>query len=285
MSRLYTNNAVSSLSVAVIATDLSLVLQTGQGARFPAVTAGNDFFVTLVGIAGGVETSWEIVRVTARTGDTLTVVRAQEGSAAAAWAIATPVELRFTAGAAQAVSAKDDSGGYAGLTLFAINFKNALNTFTSLFTNANTAARTYTFPDRTGTIADNTDLATKFNVAGGTLTGALNNAATVTIASAATTDIAGAASNDITVTGVVAITALGTATAGAERVVTFAGALVLTHNVVSLILPGAASIATAAGDSAYFVSLGAGNWRCTGYQRASGAALLAISETEKSKSD
>src|SRR5574340_1199794 len=62
-------------------------------------------------------------------------------------------------------SHKDASGGYAGLTLLKINFKNALNTVTSFFTNANTIARTYTFQDRDGTIADNTDLALKTNVA------------------------------------------------------------------------------------------------------------------------
>ena len=56
---------------------------------------------------------------------------------------------------------KDVTGGYAGLTLFKINFKNALDTFTSFFTNANTAERTYTFQDRDGTIADDTDLAGK----------------------------------------------------------------------------------------------------------------------------
>ncbi len=61
----------------------------------------------------------------------------------------------------QDISGKDAGGGYAGLTLFKINFKNALNTITSFFTNANTAARTYTFQDRDGTIADNTDLAGK----------------------------------------------------------------------------------------------------------------------------
>lgn len=57
------------------------------------------------------------------------------------------------------IATKDASGGFAGLTLFNINFKNALNTVTSFFTNANTAARTYTFQDRNGTIADDTDLA------------------------------------------------------------------------------------------------------------------------------
>lgn len=53
---------------------------------------------------------------------------------------------------------KDASGGYVGLTLFGINFKNALGTFTSLLQNANTAIRTYTFQNRNGTIADDTDI-------------------------------------------------------------------------------------------------------------------------------
>ena len=59
---------------------------------------------------------------------------------------------------------KDATGGLAGLTLFKINFRNAADTFTSFLTNSNTAARTYTFQDRDGTIADNTDLAGKASV-------------------------------------------------------------------------------------------------------------------------
>lgn len=54
---------------------------------------------------------------------------------------------------AEAIANKDTSNGYAGLTLFKINFKNALNTFTSYFTNNNTASRTYTFPNKDGTVA------------------------------------------------------------------------------------------------------------------------------------
>src|SRR4051812_40774836 len=53
---------------------------------------------------------------------------------------------------------KDANGGFVSLTGFKINFKNLLNTFTSFFQNSNTAARTYTFKDRNGTIADDTDL-------------------------------------------------------------------------------------------------------------------------------
>jgi hypothetical protein len=53
---------------------------------------------------------------------------------------------------------KDATGGYAGLTLFKINFKNVANTFTSFFTNSNTASRTYTFPDVDGTVITTGDI-------------------------------------------------------------------------------------------------------------------------------
>jgi hypothetical protein len=64
------------------------------------------------------------------------------------------------------------------------------------------------------------------------------------IASASTTNLATATGVCVTVTGTTTITALGTASAGVVRVVTFTGALTLTHNATSLILPGAANITT-----------------------------------------
>jgi len=51
--------------------------------------------------------------------------------------------------------------------------RNAANTFTSFFTNANTASRTYTLQNRNGTLADDTDLGLKVNKAGDTMTGQL----------------------------------------------------------------------------------------------------------------
>ena len=107
-----------------------------------------------------------------------------------------------------------------------------------------------------------------------TLSSALNSAATVTVASATTTDIGAAASNELIISGLATITGLGTIAAGARRWVHFSGALILTHNATSLILPTGASITTVAGDTAEFVSLGAGNWRCSSYDRASGSALV-----------
>jgi microcystin-dependent protein len=58
----------------------------------------------------------------------------------------------------EATANKDATGGYAGLTLFKINFKNAANTFTNFLTNATTAARTWTFPDKDGTVAMTSDI-------------------------------------------------------------------------------------------------------------------------------
>ena len=57
-------------------------------------------------------------------------------------------------------TAQDTSNnGYVSTTTsWKINFFNALGTFKSFFTNANIAARTYTFQDRTGTIADTKDV-------------------------------------------------------------------------------------------------------------------------------
>lgn len=76
---------------------------------------------------------------------------------------------------------KDASGGYAGLTLFKINFKNVANTFTSFFTNSNTAARTYTFPDYDGTVVMRDGTTTLTNKRITARTGTVTSSATPTI--------------------------------------------------------------------------------------------------------
>jgi hypothetical protein len=85
---------------------------------------------------------------------------------------------------------------------------------------------------------------------------------TDTIASATTTDLGTKTTNYLSVTGTTTITALGTPTNKTEYTVTFAGALILTHNATSLILPGGANVTTVAGDTATFKHEGSGNWRC-----------------------
>ncbi len=110
-------------------------------------------------------TRWEIVGI---QGDTLLTEGALINSATSK---ATPVDADYVGLMDSAASNilkklswanikatlittwKDVSGGFVGLTLLKINFKNTADTFTSFLVNANTAARTYTFPDKTGTAA------------------------------------------------------------------------------------------------------------------------------------
>lgn len=100
------------------------------------------------------------------------------------------------------------------------------------------------------------------------------------VSSATTTDLGAATSTYLTITGTTTITGLGTANAGIWRNVLFEGALTLTHNATSLIIPGAANITTAAGDVMDVVSEGSGNWRVLTYVRASGAPVKILDEDD-----
>lgn len=94
------------------------------------------------------------------------------------------------------------------------------------------------------------------------------------VASASTVDLGAQTSAAIRVTGTTTVTGFGTVAAGTLRTVYFAGALTLTHNGTSLILPGAANVTTAANDRLTALSLGSGNWIVTNYSKADGTPLV-----------
>lgn len=87
-----------------------------------------------------------------------------------------------------------------------------------------------------------------------------------TMASAATVDIGASSDLYLAITGTTTITSFGTVP-NQWRVLTFAGALTLTHNTTTLKLPGNDLIRTEAGDVAVFASDASGNWTCHGYTR------------------
>jgi hypothetical protein len=87
------------------------------------------------------------------------------------------------------------------------------------------------------------------------------------LASASTVDLSTATGNYVDITGTTTITGFGTVAAGQVFTLQFNGALILTHNATSLILPGKVNITTEAGDVAVMVSEGSGNWRCINYLR------------------
>src|SRR5690606_7960310 len=103
------------------------------------------------------------------------------------------------------------------------------------------------------------------------------------IASASTTDLGAVQGKQHTITGTTTITSFGTVAAGIEKTLIFEGALTLTHNSTSLILPGGANITTAAGDVAEVVSLGSGNSKCTNFKRASN--VTAFSDIKQAATD
>ncbi|WP_020161234.1 hypothetical protein [Methylobacter marinus] len=93
MKQLFNNNASGTLSASVDDLAVTLVLQAGEGALFGSPSATTYELATLTD--DGVV---EIVKITGRTTDTLTVVRGQEGTTAQAWGSGTTIEGRITKG-------------------------------------------------------------------------------------------------------------------------------------------------------------------------------------------
>lgn len=109
-----------------------------------------------------------------------------------------------------------------------------------------------------------------------TMTGkAINEAEGANIASASTTNIWATDGNTVHITGTTTITSLSTAPqAGAIRRTIFDGALTLTHNASTLILPGGANITTAAGDVAIWYADTTTQIRCISYLKADGTPVV-----------
>ena len=87
------NNVIGYLDTNISASDTGLVLQAGNGVNFPVLGSGDYFYATLSSLAG----TFEIVKVTARATDSMTIVRAQEGTTANGFATGSRVEMRVTA--------------------------------------------------------------------------------------------------------------------------------------------------------------------------------------------
>jgi phage-related tail fiber protein len=92
MVALYANEALGKLTNALAPGATVIYLQSGQGALFPTISGGNFFYAVLYNAS-----TYEIVRVTANASDTLTVVRAQQGTTAGTFNIGDSIEQRITA--------------------------------------------------------------------------------------------------------------------------------------------------------------------------------------------
>ena len=89
----FSNNATTTTVGQVSSAATTVVVATGDGALFPTLGASEYFKATLQDVNG----NFEIVKVTARTDDTMTVVRGQDGTLAIPFPADSRFELRVLA--------------------------------------------------------------------------------------------------------------------------------------------------------------------------------------------
>jgi hypothetical protein len=94
MNVLFANNASSRLYQDTPSASTTIRVQDGHGAKFPSPTDPDFFFVTVEDRRSG---QIEIMKCTARSGDILTVQRAQEGTVAQNFLLGATVSNRLTA--------------------------------------------------------------------------------------------------------------------------------------------------------------------------------------------
>lgn len=93
MAVLVKNNAFSTLASTAVIGATSITVAAGTGSRFPAAGGADYFYATLIDTSNNLE----VVKVTARSTDVLTVVRGQDGTTAREYASGSRIELRVTA--------------------------------------------------------------------------------------------------------------------------------------------------------------------------------------------
>ncbi|ELY5224117.1 hypothetical protein SM885_003059 [Yersinia enterocolitica] len=113
LTLLSANNASTVLAAGISASATTLTVNTGTGGLFPSPVSGTSFFkLTLIDSATGTLT--EIVHVTARSGDAMTIVRGQEGTANRLWSANDIAANMMTAGTLDLFA---QSGGLGGAAL------------------------------------------------------------------------------------------------------------------------------------------------------------------------
>ena len=91
---LFTNNAATTLASSISSTATSLTVASGTGSLFPSPTGTQYFYCTLQATTGS---TIEIIKVTARSSDTFTIIRGQDGTGGSSFTAGDKVELRIVA--------------------------------------------------------------------------------------------------------------------------------------------------------------------------------------------
>lgn len=132
MAQLFTNNALTTMPSGLASGAATVTVATGKGVLFPSPTGTDYALLTLVRSSDG---AIEIVSLTSRSADTLTITRSQEGTTALTFVANDRIELRITAGwlNSPAVAGLTDSGN--------LTFTGAGNHISGDFSNGTIASR------------------------------------------------------------------------------------------------------------------------------------------------
>ena len=87
------NNAFSTIPNALSSTDTTMTVKAGDGNKFPILGSSDYFYGTIVDPNGNLE----IVKVTARYDDTMTMIRGQEDTIPISFPANSRLEMRITA--------------------------------------------------------------------------------------------------------------------------------------------------------------------------------------------
>ena len=112
MILLSANNATSTLAAGIGSGATTIALSTGTGSLFPAPGLNEYFTLTLNDVQTGA--LYEVCWCTARTGDSLTVMRGQESTSARAWLIG---DYAFNTDTANSINTSRAFSACNGLTL------------------------------------------------------------------------------------------------------------------------------------------------------------------------
>ncbi len=74
------NNAFGTLAAGINSSVTTIALTAGQGAKFPTTSADDYFYATVIDSSNNLE----VVKVTTRSTDSMTVTRAQDNTSARA---------------------------------------------------------------------------------------------------------------------------------------------------------------------------------------------------------
>jgi hypothetical protein len=129
---LYANNAITALSSPITTSSTVISVAPGTGNLFPSPVSPQSFRITLTDAATGL--IYEILDCTSRSGDSMTVSRAQEGTTAHSWSAGDKVSMFPTAGTMQNLAQNNGYGAngtwninVSGTSSFATNATNAVN--------------------------------------------------------------------------------------------------------------------------------------------------------------